>query len=253
MREASKCVATLHRKIVGEYNFAILKAGSAGARSSSMKTTLLLSSAAACLAVLLVPSVSSAAITKYKVKFDAAQVTPPTDSPATGTALLDFDDEKSELTGQVDLVLTEGTKVTGQYVHVGKCGSSGPSKMNLTEPGLNGVIVIDPPKKLDATMVEALQKGELYINIRTEKFPTGEIRGQILPESGNMTCPATAETTENSNEDVAGGNGGGTADNNASASDDKGGCNASGGESSFSTIALGGIAALLIAARRKRR
>src|SRR5688572_5483580 len=123
-----------------------------------MNSKLLLSSAA-CLAVLLAPSLSSAAIVKYKVKLDATQVTPPSDSPASGTALLDFDDATSSLVGEVNLVLTDGTKVTGQYIHVGKCGASGPSKVNLTEPGLNGVIVIDPPKKLDQTLATALQKG----------------------------------------------------------------------------------------------
>src|SRR5688572_10184820 len=172
-----------------------------------MNTKLL--SSAACLAVLLAPSLSSAAIVKYKVKLDAVQVTPPTDSPAQGTALLDFDDATSELEGQIDLTLTDGTKVTGQYIHVGKCGASGPSKVNLTEPGLNGVIVIDPPKKLDTTLATALTKGELYINVRTDKYPQGEIRGQILPEEGGQTCPSSATSTNPTDPDM--GPDGGTA------------------------------------------
>jgi hypothetical protein len=220
-----------------------------------MKTWLL---AAGALSFLLGTSAAEAAVVKYKATINGEQEAPtPMQSAAKGTADLDFDEATSELRGQITLDIPADVKVTNQHFHRGKCGESGGIVRNLTAPGGNGVIVIDPAIKLDGDLAVALANGELYINLHSEKNPAGEIRGQVYKDGSGLGCPATA------------GGDGGTASNDGgtgtvdagssggSSSGDSGGCNAGGASGSATFAPLLAIAALVMSvafrARRTRR
>jgi hypothetical protein len=113
-----------------------------------------------------------------KVKFRAglkgpAEV-PPTNSPATGKANITFDTSSKTLMWVLALRNLSGHP-TGAHFH-------GPATQ-----GENADPVLDIRSKLKRgiahlTIEQAadLMAGKWYINIHTEKFPSGEIRGQVV-------------------------------------------------------------------------
>ena len=206
------------------------------------------------------PTTANAAVVKFKATLNGAQEVPATDSKATGTADLDFDDAANTLSGEVDLTLPEGTNVTGDHIHEAVCGESGSIVKGLTPPGINGVIFIDPPLNLDADAVKALNEGKLYVNIHTDTFMNGEIRGQIYKADSTDACPASAGGGDGgtSSGGVAGDGGassGGTADGgSAPASSSKSGCNTTGNAALPNGILfLVGMGVVASALRRRTR
>jgi hypothetical protein len=215
-----------------------------------MKTSSILLPAIAS-AVLTSAPFASAATVKYTATLNAAQTTPAGTSTATGSADLDFDDQSRELRGTITLTLPPDTKVTNQHVHRGKCGESGSIVKTLPSPG-NDIIYIDgfDPVKLDADQAAALESGQMYIDIHTDKNVGGEMRGQIYKQGATETCPAsTGDGGGASSSGAPAGDGGPAA---APATDDGGGCSTSGAGGGGLGLALG-IAIALVAARRSRR
>lgn len=202
--------------------------------------------------VLFAASSASAATVRYTATLNGQQQTPSvTDTAATGTADFDYDDVTRELRGIITLELPPDTEVTNQHIHHGKCGETGAIVKNLTSPGMNGVIAIDPvkPIQLDANQAAALEAGELYINIHTKKHPSGEIRGQILREGSTTTCPAGGGETSSGE---GGGEGEPTGTTTSAASTDEGGCSTSGGPltGGLTFAALGVLVTRLVRRRR---
>ncbi len=86
--------------------------------------------------------------------------------------------------------------ITGFHLHQGVAGSAGPVVQNL-EQFVKGNTVIVKLKAGD--YIAALRNGGIYVNIHTEAYPNGEIRGQLTPVkgiyfdtwmSGNQEVPA---------------------------------------------------------------
>lgn len=73
------------------------------------------------------------------------------------------------------------------HFHLGERGTNGPVVKTLNEAThKNGICQIkgvwesnDPEEPLTPSLVRQLLKGELYINIHSKKYPSGEIRGQV--------------------------------------------------------------------------
>lgn len=215
-----------------------------------MKVSLALSTIAF---FVLSASTSSAAIVKLKATLDGKQEVPPVETTSNGTADLELDDQAHTLTGTIELTLADGTKVTNQNLQMGKCGDTGNLVGPLTEPGMNGVIAIDPPLNLDPSTVAALKAGTVYINIHTEKHTTGELRGQVYPADSTETCPASpgagdGGTTPSNDTASTQGDGGGSSNGASSGK----GCSTSGGSPASSGIAVAlGLAAAAGAVRRR--
>ncbi len=67
-------------------------------------------------------------------------------------------------------------KATAAHIHSGKRGKAGIVLVPLCGPcksGVSGTAV------LTSKEVDAMKKGDLYVNVHTVKNPAGEIRGQI--------------------------------------------------------------------------
>ncbi len=76
----------------------------------------------------------------------------------------------------------------GAHIHIGYAGSNGGVTISLVtaldEDLRGGQFLADSNTFiLDETQLNALQTRQLYVNIHTETFPSGELRGQILPSS----------------------------------------------------------------------
>lgn len=123
---------------------------------------------------------------------DGSQEVPATPSAAIGFADFEFD----PMTSTFDLFLVlDGISVNdivGFHVHNAPTGVNGPVVVDLLNlgmflpdpvvPMLSTFEVSDVP--LSGVLANELFSKNLYLNIHTNAFTTGEIRGQIVPAPG---------------------------------------------------------------------
>jgi CHRD domain/Glucose / Sorbosone dehydrogenase/Calx-beta domain len=143
-----------------------------------------------------VVSLSNGAVYEIKSKppevfvasLNGAQGVPPTNSPATGTAVLVL--SLDETTARLSLNFAGLTSIqTDAHIH-------GPAM-----PGVTAGVLFPLPTgqisdfeiKLSAIQVQDLKNGLLYVNVHTSNFPTGEIRGQFgaSPTASSLQLDAT--------------------------------------------------------------
>ena len=126
------------------------------------------------LAAALVTSVpASAEMVALKAALNGAEEVPPTDSKGMGSATLNVDTEKRQLTWIMTFSGLSGD-ATAAHLH-------GPA-----DKGANAPPAVDISKNIEKGMAELsesqladLLSGKVYVNIHTSKFPDGEIRGQV--------------------------------------------------------------------------
>jgi uncharacterized repeat protein (TIGR01451 family) len=129
--------------------------------------------------------------TLFTATLTGAQETPPNSSTATGTAtLLLSPDEK---TARVSLNFAGlSTAQNGAHIHgPAAAGVSAPILFPLPSGNLSDVVIA-----LTSTDVQDLKNGLLYINVHSNSFPNGEIRGQFGP-AGNANTFQFNSTTVN--------------------------------------------------------
>jgi hypothetical protein len=139
------------------------------------------------LGLLLVAAPAQALIIDLAANIRGDQEVPPTGSPAFGTGVFEYDDETNVLTWTIlyTASLLQGGAEIASHIH-------GPA-----EPGENADILVDTGLgQLKQGMAdldevarcsgdpeaceEELLAGLWYVNIHSEEFENGEIRGQIL-------------------------------------------------------------------------
>ena len=137
------------------------------------------------LAISTVP-VSAARIRTFIAVLNGGQEVPATNSNALGVAFMTFDKETRDLCFSIsftDLVATE----TAAHFHApAAAGVNAAVRFGLFNPGAIGP---GSPKNgcvgpLDREEERDLKKGLFYINIHSQTFGGGEIRGQVLPIKG---------------------------------------------------------------------
>lgn len=115
--------------------------------------------------------------TTYKATLTGAKEVPANASAATGNANLVYDESAKTFT----LTMTyAGLTANAAHIHKGAVGVSGPPVFPLTT--LTSPITYKSPA-LDATQQSDLKAGLYYVNIHSDAYPDGEIRGQLLKSS----------------------------------------------------------------------
>jgi hypothetical protein len=162
------------------------------------------------LSALAIGASSNAAIISTNFMLDGGQEVPPNSSNALGIAQIDYDTTDDTFDISVYVVgiplanlRPAGANGTPIHIHLAPPGSNGGIVIDLgflgsfVQSGLGieltltdvaaggtfGAISSDP-----ATVQQAFRQGNLYVNIHTNAFPGGEIRGNIPP----IPTPATA-------------------------------------------------------------
>lgn len=109
----------------------------------------------------------------YEASLSGKNVVPETNSTAHGTAVLSLDEKTGVLTYEIEHNSTDAT--TG--------GIHGPSDEDDSADAFDTFDATTSPitgtTTLSSDHIEALKKGKLYIQINSETFPNGEIRGTI--------------------------------------------------------------------------
>lgn len=165
-------------------------------------------------ALLALCGVASADIIEYNFYLSGEQEVPPNDTHAVGAAqlLYDTDDQTFDLDIMVfgialDDLLGVGPNNSPVHIHMAPPGSNGPIVIDLgfissfvddgqgiryqvsgeLFGGTYGDISSDPNDN-----EAALFAGNLYVNIHTEDYPSGELRGQIVPTPATFTLAGIA-------------------------------------------------------------
>jgi len=119
----------------------------------------------------------------------AGQVEPPTNSQATGSAMIAFNNRAGSIavTGSFSN-LGSGAMVADIHGPAG-FGQNAPAIVTLTVPpngvtsgGISGTANVTPDQ------MKLLKSGESYIDVHTANFPGGEIRGQIQQSVNGFQC-----------------------------------------------------------------
>jgi predicted outer membrane repeat protein len=122
---------------------------------------------------------------------DGAQQVPTTDSPATGSATVLLGPDQTTLDFSVTFAGLQGTP-TEIHLHNGAAGQNGPVATDVD--GANIELANLPQDTSDSVgpqtftvndvFVSRLFQGNIYANIHTTAFPSGEIRGQLALANG---------------------------------------------------------------------
>ena len=111
-----------------------------------------------------------------------ANEVPPTGSNA-GTASIRLNQGRNRVCYTLTPASPFGSPVTVAHIHEGKAGASGPPVVSLES--LAGLDAGSPAKgcaeNVDAKLIQRIRKtpGDFYVNIHTQAFPGGALRGQL--------------------------------------------------------------------------
>lgn len=113
----------------------------------------------------------------FKATLNGASETPPNNSKGSGTATLTYNTQ----TKTFNIVVTySGVTATGAHIHKGAKGASGDVVFPFPMPVTSPIKYTSAP--LDAQQQADLYAGLYYINIHSNAFPAGEIRGQLIKQ-----------------------------------------------------------------------
>ncbi len=130
----------------------------------------------------------------FTASLSGSQSVPPAVSNGTGTAWAVLNMSSKSLTYRVTYAELDST-FTAAHFHLGAAGVNGPVVHPITSTFI-GNTASGTWSNIPDTLITALMKGDIYINIHSEKYPAGEIRGQlkIAPDFGiSMSLDGTQD------------------------------------------------------------
>ena len=113
----------------------------------------------------------------YVARLSADQVNPPTDSTSEGLGAFLVDGTTRRMRFVVNV---EGMPAapTTLFIGMGPAGVDGPMALDLADPKTPPAAALSGARSLVST--ENLDLGRWYVDVRSARFPRGEVRGQIL-------------------------------------------------------------------------
>jgi hypothetical protein len=127
----------------------------------------------------------------FKTHLDGDQEVPTNSSNAKGVANFKFNSDHSKLSFKVNVAKLEDVRAA--HIHIGKSGVNGPVVVTLRGDKVlgevNGLYAEGIIRNEDLTSLlsggdliilrEAIRTGNAYVNVHTDDYPGGEIRGQL--------------------------------------------------------------------------
>ena len=107
------------------------------------------------------------------VTLSPAEEVPPAASSGSGSGSIRVAEDGS-VSGSVS---TTGVQGTMAHIHQGAKGMNGPVIVPLTKSG--DTYTVPANAKLNASQMQALKAGNLYVNVHSDKYKGGEVRGQL--------------------------------------------------------------------------
>jgi hypothetical protein len=126
------------------------------------------------------PALAKSSKVTFVAVLNGGQVVPPSSSNTQGNGFLTFDNATKRLCYSISYGKLEGNE-TEAHLHSGDSGETNAVLFDLTPLGTPKLGCIGP---LTASEERLLKQGRMYINIHTDVWVAGEIRGQVLPIRG---------------------------------------------------------------------
>jgi len=109
------------------------------------------------------------------VKLSGSEEVPPASTSAAGSGSIRVG-EDGAVSGSVS---TTGVQGTAAHIHQGAKGMNGPVIVPLTKSG--DTYTVPANAKLNASQLQAFKAGNLYVNVHSNAYKGGEVRGQLAP------------------------------------------------------------------------
>jgi hypothetical protein len=110
-----------------------------------------------------------------KVSLTGAEEVPPASTSGSGSGSFRVADDGT-ISGSVT---TTGVQGTMAHIHQGAKGANGPVIVPLTKNG--DTYSVPAGRKLTPAQMDALKKGQLYVNVHSDRYKGGEVRAQLQP------------------------------------------------------------------------
>ena len=110
------------------------------------------------------------------VRLSGSQEVPPVTTTASGSGTIMVGADKS-VSGSVTTI---GINATAAHIHMAAVGQNGPVIITLTKTA-DGVWSVPAGAKLTDAQYDAFKAGNLYVNVHSDAYKSGEIRGQLKP------------------------------------------------------------------------
>ena len=117
------------------------------------------------------------------VNLSGTQEVPPNSSPGKGSGQITVAPDGA-VSGSITV---RGMTPTVAHIHDGASGQNGPVivKLDKTEGGF----AVPAGTRLNEAQLARFNAGATYINVHSEAFPPGEIRGQLTPAPARPATP----------------------------------------------------------------
>ncbi len=109
------------------------------------------------------------------VSLSGTDEVPPVRTDASGSGIFRLADDGT-LTGSVTTKDVQGTMA---HIHAGSNRENGPVVVALEKKG--NTYRVPEGARLTPEQVKAFKDGRLYVNVHSEQYKTGEIRGRLQP------------------------------------------------------------------------
>lgn len=143
------------------------------------------------------PAVQQATTSPLFALLRGSNQVPPLSSSATGTAVGSYNDGTNLLNIELFVIGISKANLTGSHIHLGAVGVNGDILLDLGPPSAwEEVLGVLHRSISDSAFPEnqeaALLSGTTYVNIHSNAYPDGEIRGQLLV--GILPSPSPSPT-----------------------------------------------------------
>ncbi|WP_235296260.1 CHRD domain-containing protein [Portibacter marinus] len=116
-------------------------------------------------------------VLSFDVALSGDNEVPSVSSASTGIMTFSLDLEANILS-YTGFFKSTSSAVTGAHIHLGGANENGPVVINLSND-IDGQFITGSTNKLTSALLDAMLTGGSYVNIHTEDYPSGELRGQI--------------------------------------------------------------------------
>jgi hypothetical protein len=131
-------------------------------------------SSLALISLLALPQPAFAETVKLKADLKASEETPPTNSSGAGTADVTLDTDANKVSWKITYDGLTGDATAAHFHGPAKAGEKAGPVVDISANIKEG------SADISADQLQMIREGNTYINIHTEKYPDGEIRGQVL-------------------------------------------------------------------------
>lgn len=124
------------------------------------------------------PTSSSNSAT-FSSELSGQEVVPAVDSALTASANFTVNTTTGGLSGSV--TVSDASNITAAHIHAGALGQNGAILVTLeTDPANPAVLRVPAGTVLNSADLSSIQNETTYVQLHSSRFPTGELRGQIL-------------------------------------------------------------------------